>query len=171
MRRVDAAVLLLCVLAACTGEPEPDLELPERASGQIVFDGADILDDGAVAAALGDIEAFDAVAVTYETDAANAGEARRAAQRVLAEWDADLVVVAVAQPGDFASSDPDRERFVGVEPAYSFAVPGGLREQIAEESLGEVATGNDWTAVFTTAADLLAEGLRPTASPSRSESP
>jgi hypothetical protein len=172
MRRASAAaVLAVGVVTACTGEPEPDLEIPPRAEGQVVLDLADIVDDEAVAAALAQVEGFDTVAVTYETEQANAGEARRAAQRVLREWDAELAVIAVAQPGDFTATGDDRERFVGVEPADSFAVPGSLREQIAEESLGEPATANDWTAVFTTAGELLAAGLRPTATPTPSASP
>lgn len=167
MRRASLAVLIaLCAVAACTGEPEPDLEVPDRAEGQVVLDQADILDDEQVAVALSRIAGFDAVAVTYETEQANAGEARRAAQRILRRWGADLVVIAVAQPGDFTATGPERERFVGLEPADTFAVPGELREEIAEESLADVATTNDWTAVFTTAADLLADGLRPTESES-----
>ncbi len=167
MRRASAAALLaVSALAACTGEPEPDLALPDRAEGQVVLDLADVLDDEVVADALAAVDGFDAVAVAYETEQANAGEARRAAQRVVREWDADLVVIAVAQPGDFTATGSDRERFVGVEPADRFAVPGGLREEIAEEALGEVATANAWTAVFTTAAELLAQGLRPTESES-----
>lgn len=167
MRRGSVGLLLAAAaLTACSGEPQPDLVVPQRAEGQVVLDLANILEDEAVADSLAEIEGFDAVAVSYETHQANAGEARRAAQRVVREWDADLVVIAVARPGDFPATDDDRERFVGVEPADAFAVPGGLREEIAEEALGEVATSNDWTAVFTTAAELLAEGLGPTESES-----
>jgi len=73
----------------------------------------------------------------------------------------------VARPGDFTSEvvDPEdpatRERFFGIEPADTFAVPGDLREEIVEVTIPPIAARNDWDAVFTTAAEDLAEGLAP----------
>jgi len=154
-------VALAAVAVGC-GEPAVDLDLPARAEGQTVLDLADAVDDGAVEEALADLRelGYDAVAVTYETEQAGRGEAARAGRLVVEEWDADIVLVALARPGDFASADTEeRERFFGIEPADTFAVPGGLREEIVEETIPAVAAGNDWQGVFETAAEDLAEGL------------
>ncbi len=163
-----AAVLAAVLLGGC-GEPPVDLDLPPRAEGQTVLDHGDVLDDAAVDAALGGLLdlGYDAVAVTYETEQAGRGEAARAGRLVVERWGADLVLVAVARPGDFTSEvvDPEdpaaRERFFGIEPADTFAVPGDLREEIVEVTIPPIAAGNDWDAVFTTAAADLAEGLAP----------
>jgi hypothetical protein len=162
------AALVLALLVGGCGEPEVDLALPERAPGQAVLDQADVLDDGALVGVLAPLRelGYDAVAVTYESQQAGRGEAARAGRRIVEEWGADVVLVAVAQPGDFASTvvdreDPeDRQRFFGIEPADTFAVPGGLREEIVEDTVPAIAEDNDWQAVFTTAADRLTEGLR-----------
>jgi hypothetical protein len=160
-------LVLALLVAGCAGEPAVDLEVPPRAEGQTVLDRAGILDDDAVASALGGLreQGYDAVAVTYETERAGRGEATRAGRLVVDRWGADVVLVAVAQPGDFDSritdrEDPDqRERFFGIEPADTFAVPGSLREEIVEGTIPPIAADNDWQRVFTVAAQDLAGGL------------
>lgn len=167
-RRAGAVGLLaLAGLVAGCGEPAVDLDLAARADGQTVLDLAGAVDDAAVEDALAGIRdlGYDAVALTYESEQAGRGEAARAGRMVVREWDADIVLVAVARPGDFASEtvDPEdpgaRERFFGIEPADTFAVSGSLREEIVEETIPPIAAGNDWDGVFTTAARDLAEGL------------
>lgn len=164
MRRLLALLALLAVGASC--EPAVDLEIPAREEGQRVLDRAGILDDDALAPLLADVAPdTDVVALTYETEQASRGEAARAGQQLVEAWDADVVLVAVARPGDFASTaeDPTREgsrqRFFGIEPADAFAVPGALREEIVEGVVPSIAATNDWQAVFTAAALRLREGL------------
>lgn len=165
-RRRRATVTLLLLVAAACGEPAVDLDVPERADGQTVLDLAGILDQDALAPLLAGVApGSDVVAVTYETGQASAGEASRAGREVLDAWDADVVLVAVAQPGDFASTADDptqegsRQRFFGIEPADRYAVPGGLREEVVEGAVPPVAATNDWQGVFATAARELADGL------------
>ncbi len=171
-RRWMAGTALALAAAAC-GEPPVALDVPARADGQTVLDLAGILDEDALAPMLAEVApGSDVVAVTYETRQASAGEASRAGQEVLDAWDADVVLVAVAAPGDFASTADDptqegsRQRFFGIEPADRYAVPGGLREEVVEESVPPVAAGNDWPGVFATAARELAEGLAVAEEPS-----
>lgn len=151
------AVLCAALLVAC-GEPDVDLDVPQRQEGQVLLDEAGILEGTDVDARLRDLaeEGLDVVAVTYETPQASLGETRRAGQLVLEEWDADIALVAVARPGDFTATDPDdRERFFGLESADHFAVPRGLRERIAEEQAPPLAAANDWEGVFSMAVDEL----------------
>lgn len=157
---VTAVVAAVLVLAAC-GEPEPDVTLPERTDGAHVADQAEILD----AADRADLERRlaeiaadgpDIVALTYETQQANCGEAYRAAKRFVERWDADVALVAVAAPGDFESTEATRERCLGVQPRDDRAVPGGLREEIAETLVPPKTAGNDWHGAFVVAADALA---------------
>lgn len=175
MRRPGLAVLvvaLVLTVVAC-GEPAVDLEVPAREPGQVVLDQAGILGDGRVEAALREFQAQgrDVVAVTYETEQANRGEANRAARLVLDEWGADIALVAVARPGDFTSTvvdreDPeDRQRFFGLEAADAYAVPRSTRERIVESLVGPHAERNDWPAVFTVAVDELERSLAARAEP------
>jgi hypothetical protein len=151
---------LLAVAAGCA-EPGVALEVPDRAPGQRVLDPAGILDD-AVAARLdtaADKAEVDVVALAFTDEAASLGQADRGGRRLLEAWDADVVLVAVARPGDFASRDDDRRRFFGVFSADRFAVPRGLREDILEEVVPSLAARNRWPAAFIAAADALATGL------------
>lgn len=162
MRNVAAAALAaVCVVAAC-GEPAPDVDLPARSGDAHVADEAGVFD----AQERGDLEERlseiavdgpDVVALTYETDQANCGEAYRAAKRFVQAWDADIALVAVAAPGDFDSTEDTRKRCLGVQPRDERAVPGGLREEIAETLVPPKAADNDWYGAFVVAADALAE--------------
>lgn len=160
MRRgtVVAAALTLALLAVACGEEDPDIDLGDRAEGQLVVDHVGVLDDS-VEEALGDIDGWEVVAVTYETPQASAGEAHRAGEAVVEAWDVDVALVAVAQPGDFTSTDDDRRRFFGATPADVRAVPGGLREELAEEVVPPRAADNDWSGAFVAAAERLREEL------------
>lgn len=156
--RVAAALL---ALAGGCGEPPLGLELPARAEQQQVADLADILDTAVeerLAAVLAE-EDLDVVGLTYTTPQASCGEAFRAGRALVRAWNADVAVVAVAREGDFASEAEGRERCLGVSPRDEFAVPGSLREEIAEGLLPPIAARNAWSEAFTAAADRLAEAL------------
>lgn len=156
-----SAALLLAAATAC-GEPAVDVALPDRADGARLADLAGILDVDVVGPrleAVSESTGFDVVALTYETGHASCGEAFRAGGELVTAWDADVAVVAVARPGDFTASEGPRERCVGVRPRDEFAVPGALREEIAETLVPPIAATNDWDTVFTAALDRLAEGL------------
>lgn len=158
MRRAVTAALGLALLLAGCGEEDPDLDLGERGDEQVIADQAGIL-DASVEDALRGIEDWDVVAVAYETPQANAGEAHRAGEAVVEAWDADVALVSVAAPGDFTSTEDDRRRFFGATPADVRAVPGGLREELAEEVVPPHAADNDWPAAFVAAAERLGEEL------------
>lgn len=155
-RTVQVCAVLLVVLAGC-GEPPIDVDLPQRAGGEHVADLAGILDaqalDARLAAAAQD--GTDIVALTYESEHAGCGEAYRAAQEFVAAWDADVALVAVAQPGDFTSEDDGRERCFGLQPLAEGDVPGGLRERIAEQLVPAETADNDWDGAFAIAVDTL----------------
>ncbi len=157
MRNVLAAVVLV-LLVAC-GEPPVDVAVPEREQGQHVLDNAGILDEARLEARLADVASGgpDIVALTYETEQASCGEAFRAAREFVRTWNADVAVVAVARPGDFTSDDQGRERCVGVQPLQDRAVPGSLRERIAEELVPPKASANDWDGAFEVAVDALVQ--------------
>lgn len=161
MRSLPAAIGAAVALAFVAGcEPAVDLTVPPRAPGQVTLDKADILDAGIDRRLRAFTEdGFDVVALTYESDQAGRGEANRAGRLLLGEWNADIVLIAVAQPGDFASADPERERFFGLEAADSYDVPRGLREQITETLVPPIASENEWTEAFAVALDELREGL------------
>jgi hypothetical protein len=158
MRR--AVLLLLVLLAGC--EPAPDFSPPAREEGQVALDEAGILDEG-VAERLREMAADgrDVVALTYETEEASRGEASRAGRLLIEEWGADIVLVAVARPGDFTSAEDERERFFGMEAADTYDIPRDLREQIVEGRVPPVAGENDWPGAFRLALDELDSGLEP----------
>ncbi len=161
--RALAALLVVALalgVAGC-GEPETDVDIPARDDGRHVADLAGILDAEQLDDQLAAIEAggLDVVALTYTTPQANCGEAFRAGLEFATAWEADVAIVAVARDGDFSSTDDQRERCVGVRPVDDFAVPGGLREEIAEGLGPPIAAENDWDEVFRVAADRLAEEL------------
>lgn len=148
--------LTLVALVAC-GEPEPDLVIPERDPGQHILDQAGVLDTSQLHDRLSQVnqrDDYDIVALTFETEQANCGEAFRAGALFVERWDADIAIVAVAKPGDFTSEQETRVRCVGVQPAGN-PVPaeGVLRERIAEEVVPPFAAENDWTGAFSAAVD------------------
>lgn len=155
---------LALVLVGC-GEPAIDVELPDR-DGTHVADLAGILDAEALDDRLQAIAAdgLDVVALTYTTAQANCGEAFRAGREFATTWGADVALVAVARPGDFEATGSDRQRCLGLRPLDDFAVPGGLREEIAEGLVPPIAAENDWDGAFMVAADRLAEELTDTGS-------
>jgi len=160
MRR---ALLLALLLTAGCGEPAVDFALPQRGDGQVLLDDAGILSAQVERELRAASEnGVDVVGLTYETEQANRGEANRAGQRVIVDWGADVVLVAVARPGDFASTvddreDPaDRQRAFGLEAADPYAVSRDVRERIAEVVVPEYAADNDWDGAFLAALDELA---------------
>lgn len=164
-RRLVALVAVAVLLLSGCGEPPVDLDVPNRGPDQAVLDRAGILDTPEIEERLRAFDDRDVVALTYETEQASRGEAQRAGQLLVREWDADVVLVAVARPGDFFSmvvdrEDPrDRQRFFGIEPADNFEVPGSVREEIVEGTIPPIAAENDWQQVFVTAAEDLRKRL------------
>jgi uncharacterized membrane protein YgcG len=157
MRKV---VLVLALALGACGEPAVDIEIPQRPDGEYVLDSAGILDEAALEQRLAKVAdaGTDIVALTYETEQASCGEAYRAARQFVRTWNADIALVAVAHPGDFASDDEQsRERCLGVQPLEDRAVPGDLRERIAEELIPPLTADNDWDAAFEVAVDALAK--------------
>ncbi len=156
-RAVLAAGLALAAMAC--SEPATDVTIPDR-SGHVA-DLAGILDAPALESRLAQIaeDGLDVVALTYETEQANCGEAFRAGLEIVTGWDADVALVAVARPGDFTSTEDLRERCLGLRPLDDFAVGRGLREEIAEVLVPPLAADNRWDEAFMTAADALAADL------------
>ena len=154
--RKTLLALALTGLVAC-GEPAVDLTLPERPPGEHVLDEAGILDKGQLHDRLSQLEqsGMDVVALTFETEQASCGEAFRAGSLFVQRWDADVALVAVAKPGDFTATEDSRVRCLGVQPRDTRAVPGDLRERIAEELVPPFAAENDWTGAFIVAIDAL----------------
>ena len=146
----------LIVLAAC-GEPPIDVAIPAREGTQRVADLAGILDAAALEKVLAEAaqDGTDIVALTYETEQAGCGEAYRAAQEFVARWAANVALVAVAQPGDFASTEETRERCFGLQPGPGGDLPGDLRERIAEQLVPAETADNDWDSAFAVAVDAL----------------
>ena len=164
-RRVALAVPVAVVavalgVALLARDPEPDLEVPPREPGQVSADLAGVLDDRVddALATLAD-DGWDAVALTFESPAANQGEAQRGGRALLEAWDADVVLVAVAVPGDFTSDAQGRRRFFGVEAPSAFAVPGDVREEITDVVVPPYAAENDWAGAFAAGARHLADEL------------
>lgn len=165
MRRVLALILAGAALLTACGEPPVELEIPARQDGQRVYDPAGLLTEEVAAAAqrAADATGLDVVGLAFESAEAGRGEATRAARALVAAWDVDLVVVAVARPGDFSSTETERGpeqrlRFFGVEPADTYEVPGDLREAVVAE-VTSLAEQNRWPAAFVAALDRLAIDL------------
>ena len=159
MRRVLGVVAAAVLLASC-GEPAADVRIPDRGEGQVVLDQADILEDESVVETLTALGGRDVVALTFLSPQAGMGEADRAGRQLLAQWDADIALVAVAPEGDFASADVEnRERYFGLVAADAYDVPRGLREEIVEQLAPAIAADNEWTRLFVTAAQQLREAL------------
>lgn len=156
MARALLLMVLGLALLAC-GEPPVDVTIPPRQDDARIADQAGVLDAAAVneALAAADADGRDIVVLTYETPQAGCGEAYRAAQEFVARWDADVALVAVARPGDFASQEENRQRCVGIQPRDPRGLPAGLREQIAEEIVPPHAGENDWTGAFTAAIEAV----------------
>ncbi len=152
---VVVAVAILAVLLLAR-EPEADLEPPPRGADEVVLDPEGVLDE-TVAAAFAELaeHGWDAVALAYETPQAGEGEAQRGGRLLREAWQADIVVVAVARPGDFASEDEDRRRAVGIAAESARTVPPALREAVADEAMAEPAGRNAWSEAFVAAADYL----------------
>jgi hypothetical protein len=162
MRRAPIVLLVLLGLLAGCGEPDVDLQLPQRAQGQQVLDQAEILEEGELEGQLDGLRqrGHDVVAVTFESPEASAGHADRSGRMVLEEWGADVVLIAVAVPGDFTSTEGERRRrFFGVVPADRFLVSGDVREMIVEELAPPLAADNDWDAVFAVAVEAISREL------------
>jgi hypothetical protein len=154
-RRFVAVGLL--VLAAC-GEPAVDAPLPAREPGAVMVDDAGLL--GAQVRARLERMPVDVVALTFESPDASLGHADRAGRALLEAWGADVALVAVARPGDFASTDEEaRQRFFGVVAADVRAVSRTARERIADEIVPPLAAVNDWEAAFLAALDELDNDL------------
>ena len=158
MRVLPGLLLLLLALTAC-GEPDVDVSIPER-DGH-VLDLAGILQTDDLETRLEALRerGLDVVALTYETPQANCGEAFRAGLELVTDWSADVAVVAVARPGDFASTSDDRERCLGLRPLDDFDVGRGLREEIAEQLVPPIAADNQWDQAFDVAITRLADEL------------
>ncbi|MFO8075420.1 MAG: hypothetical protein ACQETV_06510 [Actinomycetota bacterium] len=156
---VAAAVLAVLLLGR---EPEADLDPPPRGPDDVVLDPAGILDER-VATAFSELAAhgWDAVALAYESPQAGEGEAQRGGRLLREAWQADLVVVAVARPGEFTSGRGDRRRAVGVAAESARSVPPALREDVAEEAMADPAGRDAWSEAFVAAAERLAAELEP----------
>lgn len=150
--------VVLMMLTACS-EPAVDVAIPGRQGH--VADLAGILDSQALEAQLTQIaeQGLDIVALTYTTPQANCGEAFRAGGKIVAQWQADVALVAVARPGDFASTAADRQRCLGLRPLDDFSVGRGLREEVTEVLVPPLATSNEWDQAFAVAAATLAQAL------------
>jgi hypothetical protein len=159
MRRAAAGCAALLIMLAGCGEPAIDVEIPQRPGRDRVADLAGILDVDALEARLAEAAegGVDIVALTYESEQAGCGEAYRAAQEFVQQWAANVALVAVAQPGDFASEDEARERCFGLQPRVGEDVPAGLRETIAEELVPAETADNDWDGAFAVAVDALVD--------------
>lgn len=154
-------VLVLGVALAACGEPPIAVEIPARESGQQVLDLAGVVGPGVALRleAIREDEGLDLVALTYETTAASCGEAFRAGGAFVQEWQADVAIVAVARPGDFASTDEEREACFDIQPRDERAVPGSLRQEIVEQQVPPLTEQNRWAEAFHAAAERLAEEL------------
>lgn len=160
--RPAVLVALLLVVTAC-GEPPIAIEIPPRDGAQ-VLDLAGILDAEALETQLANHadEGVDIVALAYTTPDASCGEAFRAGQEFVRAWDADVALVAVAEPGGF--DDLDAERCVGLQPLNDFDVGRGTREEISEVIWPDLIDDNAWDEVFAVGATELFDALTAEAS-------
>ncbi|QBI21619.1 hypothetical protein ER308_19985 [Egibacter rhizosphaerae] len=160
---VVAVVVAFVAVLFSGNEPDPDLAVSEREGDARVVDPAGVLDGDAVGEAFARLDeaGWDGVALAFESEQANQGEAQRSGRLLLEEWDVDLVVVAVARPGDFEVGPNGGRRAVGVEARNAREVPGELRERISDEVMAPHAEENAWTAAFVEAAEALEAELEP----------
>jgi hypothetical protein len=161
-RTVLVPATAVAALVSC-GEPPLQVVIPAREPGQQMLDLAGVLDDrvGVRLSEIRDADGLDLVALTYETSGANCGEAFRAAREFVRRWQAEIAIVAVAEPGGFVEPAADREACFGVQPLDDFAVPRGVREEIVEQLAPPLTSDNRWADAFTTAADRLAADASP----------
>lgn len=161
-RAAALAVVVAGLLLSGCGEPPVDVAIPARGDGQQILDLAGILRAPDLSQRLRRLhdQGLDIVVLTYESEQAGCGEAFRAGGEIVASWDADVALVAVAQPGDFTATGDDRERCLGVRPRDSYEIPGSLRERIAEQLVPPLASRNDWHGAFSVAVDALAAARR-----------
>lgn len=155
--RLVAPLLALALLLTACGEPPVAYEPPTRAPGQHLLDSVGLL-DAATEQRLREVSeqtGFDVVGLTFDDERASLGQADRGGKLLLGAWDADVVLVAVAQPGDFISVDDERSRYFGVFSADRFAVSRGLRERIIFDRVQLLAAENQWIPAFTAALDEL----------------
>jgi hypothetical protein len=154
------AALLIMLLTAC-GEPPVALDVPPRGPDQHILDTVGVVDAALEAdlRALSASSGLDVVALAFEDKRTSLGQADRGGKLLLREWDADIVLVAVAAPGDFGSTEADRRRFFGVFASDRFAVSRSLRERIIFERVQLLAADNAWADAFAAAADELATEL------------
>jgi hypothetical protein len=157
MRDVVALVLLLCLASTACGEPPVAFDPPPRGPGQQLLDDAQIL-DAAIEERLREVSTAtgsDVVGLTFTDERTSMGQADRGGKLLLDAWDADVVLVAVAAPGDFTSVEPDRRRFFGVFAADRFSVSRDLRERIIFDRVQLLAAENEWIPAFSAALDEL----------------
>ena len=100
------------------------------------------------------------MALTYTVEGANCGEAFRAGREFVQAWEADVAVVAVAEPGDF--DDADGDRCVGLAPLDDFELGRGTREEVSEVIWPPLIDDNAWGEIFDVAADELFAALSDT---------
>lgn len=161
-RGVRAGLLVLLVLALAACEPAVALEVPSRSADQRLLDVPGATDATAVSAALdaaAEASGLDVVGLVFEDDRASLGQADRGGRQLLRAWDADVVLVAVARPGDFGSQAAERARYFGVYAEDRFEVPRGLREEAIFSHAQLPAASNDWTTAFVDAAGAVGKGL------------
>jgi hypothetical protein len=147
--RLAAVVVLLLLLTAC-GEPEVDLQVPTRGPDQHLLDEVGIL-DAEVEERLREVSeasGLDVVGLAFEDEQTSLGQADRGGRLLLRQWDADVVLVAVAREGEFTSDAEERSRFFGVYATDRFDVSRDLRERIIFERVQLLAAENDWAGAF-----------------------
>lgn len=164
MPRLLALLATAAVIVVGCGDPAVDLDPPDRGGGY-VLDAAGVLDRtvGERLEGLSQRSGLDVVALAFTDERASLGQADRGGRMLLRQWGADVVLVAVARPGDFDSDDLDaRRRFFGVYAEDRFTVTRSLREAIVEEAVPAPASENDWRGAFHAAIDVLDAELRGT---------
>lgn len=150
--------IALMVLATACGEPPIAIDIPER-DGRQVLDLDGLLEVELIEPRLAGYaaEGVDIVALVYTTPDASCGEAFRAGQQFVEAWQADVALVAVAEPGGF--HDLDAERCVGLQPLNTFDVGRGTREEISEVIWPDLIDDNAWDEVFLIGAEELYQAL------------